>query len=209
MDTPLATSRKLPAADSTRWFEDEVQPNEPLLRAWLRSRFPSLFDLDDLVQESYLRLLRARADGQIRSAKAFLFAVARNLAINQLARSRYEDRKGLGENDVSTVLDETANVPDSVALAQDTKMLTQAIQSLPERCREAFILHRLYGLSRKEVATRLGITESTVDGQCIIALRKVAHYFRQTDRPAASIIAVDRVPNFRRKSDEGRSKAYA
>jgi RNA polymerase sigma-70 factor (ECF subfamily) len=209
MDTPLRTSEKQSAANQTRWFADEVQPNEPLLRAWLGSRFPSLHDLDDLVQESYLRLLRARARCKIRSAKAFLFAVARNLAINQLARGRHEDRRGLGESDVSTVLDEAASVPESVALAQELEMLTQAIQSLPKRCREAFILHRLYGLTRSEVAVRLSISESTVDGQCIIALRKVAHYFRRTDRPTTSVIAADRVPDFGRKSGEKKFRVYA
>ncbi|MBI2497428.1 MAG: RNA polymerase subunit sigma-24, partial [Opitutae bacterium] len=47
-----------PDADFARWFAEEVQPHEPALRAWLRNRFPTLVDPDDLVQESYARLLR-------------------------------------------------------------------------------------------------------------------------------------------------------
>ena len=55
-------SDAFPSADH-RWFDDHVLPHEPLLRAWLRSRFPRGVDLDDLVQESFARVLRARANG--------------------------------------------------------------------------------------------------------------------------------------------------
>lgn len=208
MDSPSIVSERRPSADQTRWFAEEVQPNEPLLRGWLHARFPSVRDLDDLIQESYLRVLRAHAAGPIRSAKAFLFTTAHNLAINHLARHRYEGPTALGERDSSTVLDEGASVPESVALAQELEMLTEAIQSLPERCREAFISRRLYRLSTREVATRLGISESTVDAQCIIALRKLAHFFRQADRPTTSAIKVGLVPEFRRGGREGNGKAH-
>src|SRR5678815_1701837 len=56
---------RLPPQDieTARWFDQEVRPHATALRAWLRARFPSLLDPDDLVQESYLRLLRTRAAG--------------------------------------------------------------------------------------------------------------------------------------------------
>lgn len=54
-----------------RWFADEVQPHEPALRSYLRSRAS---DVDDLAQESYMRVLSTRKAGPIDSAKAYLFA---------------------------------------------------------------------------------------------------------------------------------------
>jgi RNA polymerase sigma-70 factor (ECF subfamily) len=167
-------------ADSTRWFAEEVSPHEGALRGWLRVRFPSLADRDDLVQESYLRIMRAHETGPIASPKAFLFATARNLALNHLRHRRYEPNE-LGDFDVSGVLDECADVPESVARAQETQHLNEAIQSLPERCREVFALRRLHGLSTKETAARLGIAEKTVEAQCIIALRKCVEFFRQIE----------------------------
>ena len=62
-----------PDSELGQWFATHVQPHEPMLRAWLRNRFRSEDDLDDLVQESYLRLLRARERGEVASPKAFLF----------------------------------------------------------------------------------------------------------------------------------------
>jgi hypothetical protein len=54
-------------SDSSRWFAEQVQPHEGMLRAWLRSRFPTENDVDDVVQEAYARVLEARATTAIDS----------------------------------------------------------------------------------------------------------------------------------------------
>jgi RNA polymerase sigma-70 factor (ECF subfamily) len=165
--------------ENARWFAEEVQPHEPALRAWLRSRFPTLKDADDLVQESYTRLLRARETGSIACAKAFLFITARNLALNQLRHLRHERPEGITELDASGVLDSGVAIPESVARAEDLQLLIHAIQSLPDRCRQIMTLRKIYGLSQKEVAARLGISEHTVEAQGAIGLRKCIEYFRR------------------------------
>jgi RNA polymerase sigma-70 factor (ECF subfamily) len=162
-----------------RWFAEEVQPHEPALRAWLRGRFPTLADSDDLVQEAYIRLLRARETGSIACARAFLFVTARNLALNQLRHLRHERPEGLAELDTSGVLDESAAIPDSVARAEDLQLLIRAIQSLPDRCRQIVTLRKIYGLSQKEIARKLEISEHTVEAQGAIGLRKCIEYFRR------------------------------
>ena len=60
-----------PEANLARWFTQEVQPHEPALRACLRQHFPSLSDIDDLVQESYARLIRARLAGTVAEARSY------------------------------------------------------------------------------------------------------------------------------------------
>jgi DNA-directed RNA polymerase specialized sigma24 family protein len=52
-------------AETARWFEEHVRPHESSLRAWLRSRFPKVSDANDLVQDSFIRLLRAREAGPV------------------------------------------------------------------------------------------------------------------------------------------------
>jgi len=153
-----------------------------MLRSWLRSRFPADFDIDDVVQESFVRVLRAREAGAIQSPKAFLFATARNLALGRVRRQQIAGEESLAEIEALDILDEGADVSEEVARAQDLELLTKAIQSLPARCRQIITLRKLYGVSQKDIATQLGISEHTVEAQGTIGLRKLAEYFDRFER---------------------------
>ena len=74
-------------SERARWFAEEVQPHESSLRAVLRRSLQSFADVDDLVQEAFVRVFKAREKKPIRSGKSFLFAVARN-AMHDLHRRR-------------------------------------------------------------------------------------------------------------------------
>ena len=173
----------LPPQDSEQalCFAEQVLPHEGILRAWLRSRFPVECDFDDIVQEAYARVLQAWQT--IDSPKAFLFATARNLALGRVRHDHVAgDREALAENAVESVLDESADVPQAVARAQELELLTQAIQSLPARCRQVLTLRKIYGLSQRDVAVQLGISEHTVEAQGTIGLRKLAEFFERVER---------------------------
>jgi RNA polymerase sigma factor (sigma-70 family) len=173
----------MPAEDTeqTRWFAEHLQPHEESLRAWLRTRFPATCDVDDIVQEALLRVLLAQETKTISAPKAFLFATARNLALGRLRRRAVAGEDHLAEIDLLAVLDETADVPKAVARAQEFELLTQAIQSLPERCRQVITLRKIYGLSQKETASQLGISEHTVEVQGTIGLRKISEFFARVE----------------------------
>lgn len=171
----------MPSPDSEffRWFAEEVQPHEAALRAWLRGRFPDLKDIDDVVQESYTRLLRARETGSIACPRAFLFVTARNLALNHFRHQRHEQPEGATEIDPLGVVDGSTEIPDTVAGAEDLQLLSQAIAALPARCRQILTLRKIYGLSQKDVARRLALSEHTVESQGSIGLHKCIEYFRR------------------------------
>lgn len=119
-----------------------MQPHESLLRAWLQSPFASEGDIDDVVQEAYARMLRARERGAVISPKAFLFTVARNLALDRVRHRHVIHLEPLVENEALSVLEEDDGIPESVARNQELELLTQAIQSLPNRCRRIFNITR-------------------------------------------------------------------
>lgn len=167
-----------PRSEITAWFAEHVEPHAPMLRAWLTSRFPDLGDAEDVVQESFVRVLRARESGPILSPKALLFVAARNLALNRLRDRERKPAEALADFDLGGVLDENADIPETVARLEEFRVLIEAIQSLPERCRQVMTLRRIYGLSQKEVAAQLHISEHTVETQSAIGLDKCAAFFR-------------------------------
>ncbi len=152
-----------------------------MLRAWLRSQFPVQTEVDDIVQEAFVRVLQARANGEVRSPKAFLFVTARNLALMQLRHRAVAKEDALTETELWGILDESVDVPAAVTRAEELETLTKAIQSLPARCRQILTLRKIYGLSQKAVAAELGIAEHTVEVQGTIAMRKLGEYFARHD----------------------------
>ena len=153
-----------------------------MLRSWLKGQFPKVADVDDIVQEAFVRVLQARQTQAIASPKAFLFATARNLALGRVRHLKVESEFALTETASMGVCEESVDVAQAVARAQELELLTQAIQSLPARCRQIITLRRIYGLSQKEVAAELGIAEHTVEAQGTIGLRKLAEYFERLER---------------------------
>lgn len=167
-----------PHIDPTRWFIEEVQPHEPALRAYLRGRFPTLHDVDDLVQETYARLLRAHEIGAAKLTRAYLFVTARNIALDAIRHSKVVPMESLAEIDPSSVVELTPNAAEAASFDQELEILAAAIATLPARCREIFVLRRFGELSHREIAQKLGIAENTVNAQLVIAMLRCREYLR-------------------------------
>jgi RNA polymerase sigma-70 factor (ECF subfamily) len=150
-------------SESTPWFTAEVQPHEPMLRAYLRGNFPAVRDVDDVVQESFLRLWRTRTTEPIRSAKAFLFLAARRVALNILRKQHNAPFVAYGESAASRVLDDKPDACEAAIVQERIDLLADALMSLPPRCRQAVVMHKIHGLTQREVASQLGISERTVE----------------------------------------------
>jgi len=168
-----------PHTDQARWFAEEVQPHEAALRAYLRGRFPSLHDVDDLVQESYARILRAREIGTAKLTRAYLFVTARNLALDAIRHTNVVAIQSLAEIDESSVVEERPDAAEAASSDQELEILAEAIATLPQRCREIFVLRRYRELSHRDIALRLGIAENTVNAQLVIAMLRCREYLRQ------------------------------
>jgi RNA polymerase sigma-70 factor (ECF subfamily) len=163
--------------EQARWFSEHVQPHEPALRAYLSKRFPSLPDHDDLVQETYVRVLRVADPAQLVHPKAFLFTTARNAAIDLFRRRNVQPLENLDDVIELPPLDEAPSVVDSLERRQRGEALTAALRALPERCREVMLLRYLDGCSGKEIAERLGISLGTVKGHLLKGVRDCARFF--------------------------------
>ena len=161
------------------WFQQELLPHEPALRAYLRSRFPGLTDPSDIVQESYARLLRAHATQEIRCPRALLFTTARNIALDFLRHQRVLPMQPVTDSIGQSVVMEDASAHELIDRRREQEVLSEALRALPERCREVVLLRYLHGLAYKEIAVRLGISPETVKVHLAKGLRRCTEYFAE------------------------------
>jgi RNA polymerase sigma factor (sigma-70 family) len=168
--------------DESLWFSEMLLPHEPMLRGWLKTRFASESDVDDIIQDAYSRVLNARKSTVISSPKAFLFATARNLALGGLRKRITRGEQYLVDFDTIDILDENEDVSQAVARSEELELLTKAIQSLPTRCRQIITLRKIYGMSQKDIAKELEISVNTVETQGTIGMKKLGEFFERIER---------------------------
>jgi RNA polymerase sigma-70 factor (ECF subfamily) len=158
------------------WFAKEILVHERALRAYLGRFFKNVADVEDVVQDTYARLLSLNdsASTAVRNWHAFLFASARNVALDRIRKARVVSLDALAEMDSADVLDQTPSADETLNARQELGLLLDTIASLPDRCREALTLRKLYGLSQREIAEQLAISESTVEKHVAYGVRLCA-----------------------------------
>lgn len=175
---PASDSAALPAPpcvdghDPVQWFNQEVHPHENQLKAYLRSQFPSVRDVDDVVQESFLKIWKARAGRPIESARAFLFRIAQRLAIDVVRRARRSPVDAERSADDSLVLDNRPNAVEILLTRETLQLLAQAIAQLPPKERAVILLHKVNGLAQREAAEKLNFSVRSVEKYTIQGLRR-------------------------------------
>lgn len=175
---PSTTTEPPPVTDQTRWFEEQVHPYDAQLKSYLRSSFPSIRDVNDIAQETYLRIWTARLAKPVHFTKSFLFTIARHLAFDTLRRNRVSPISVM-EMPLSPVMDRGPGVIDIVCSREETALLVEAIDTLPSRCREIIILRKLKGLPQAAIAEQLQISEHTVEVQVMRGMKRCDEYLRR------------------------------
>jgi RNA polymerase sigma-70 factor (ECF subfamily) len=164
--------------DQARWFAEKVQPHEPGLRSYLRGTFPAVRDVDDVVQESYLRLWKSCTAQSITSAKAFLFAIARRVALNLVRKDRNAPFVDHGDFAASRVLEDKPDACHALIAQERIELLADALMSLPPRCREVIIMHKVKGMPQREVAAQLDVSERTVEAHVRTGVARCLAYLQ-------------------------------
>jgi RNA polymerase sigma factor (sigma-70 family) len=154
--------------------------NEGALKRYLRRFVRSRELADDLAQETFLRAFAAESGRMIEAPKAFLFKVAKNLALNELARQSSMATEALGDFEGRAVLEHSSQVAvdDVVDSRERMRLLARAIAALPPQCAKVFILRKMRGMSQKEIAVRLNISVRTVENHVALGLSRCRAYMR-------------------------------
>lgn len=135
----------------------------PVLRGFFVRRGAN-DDAEDLVQETYLRLLRAhQCQGEaIANPEAYLFTVALNLAREQVVRRQRSPLPIDELENIATLFASEESVEDAAERAQRRQRLQVLLSSLPGRTRAVLVMQYRDGLSYKQIAERMGVSPHMV-----------------------------------------------
>jgi RNA polymerase sigma factor (sigma-70 family) len=143
--------------DKREWVDRLFREYAKELFRYLLSFRLSEEDTYDLVQDAYVKLLDVKP-WQVRQPKVWLFAVGRNLAINQLKwRGRWA-----GNPDVEGIVDESPGMLPSILEDEDRALLWKAFSRLPGRDQEMLGLYLEHEFSYRQIAALLGKSEISV-----------------------------------------------
>lgn len=139
---------------------------------------------EDLVQDVFVGLLRGSALGQADNTRAYLARCATNTALDHLRRERMRARHTTEGNLAGPEAACSAPLPDAVLQGrQELAFLRRTIEELPPKCRVVFLLSREHGLTMKEIAARLGISEKTVEKHILRAMTQCRRALHAVGRP--------------------------
>lgn len=162
------------------WVGREILPLERDLRSWLRRRVATPSDVEDIVQECYCRLARLHDVSHITQPRAYLYAVARNLLQNQLKAARVVRLEAIAELDMEWRSDDPS--PEDVVMARSELGRVQAaLATLSERARSIFVMRRIEGMSQREIAQAMGVSEAVVENDASRSLRAILHLLTDPD----------------------------
>jgi RNA polymerase sigma-70 factor (ECF subfamily) len=164
--------------EKDRFLRELAERYGPALQRFLTRKLDNPADAAEVAQETFIRLYRLEHPDQLDNARAFLFQVASNLAVDQLRRRslhyRYlkaEVRDG-GEADFAEGSADGASPEQILSSREKLARIYEALDRLPEKCRQAFLLHRSSGLSYGDIARELGVSVSSVEKYILQALKE-------------------------------------
>jgi len=118
---------------------------------------------EEIVQESFIKFSLEIKNQIIDHPRCFLFRIARNLALDHLKHQKITDNFAQSEDPVLMAVSESPSPEHLTSAEQRLAILRSVIDELPPRCRHAFTLHNIHGMSYSEIAKQLDISESGVE----------------------------------------------
>jgi len=172
----MSTSR----ASIEGWFLREVLPLEAVLTSYFARHWGNRADIRDMMQDVYVRVCEAAYRDIPHPARPFIFTVARNVLIDKFRDRPVVPLETVGDLESLSTTDQPT--PERVVIARDElRKLQTALDRLSPRHREALVLQKVEGLSRREIAQRMGVSEETVKTHLAAGLFALSDLYLNSD----------------------------
>ncbi len=137
--------------------------NNTFLKRFLSRFFYDQQDIEDVAQEAYLRAYVAEQKKSIEQPKAFLFRIAKNVALTKLNKKSLKITDYIEESSIPFNLGSEPGADAEVEAQELLGLYCDAVATLPEKCRQVYLLRKIHGLSHKEIAERMSLSISSVE----------------------------------------------
>lgn len=190
LDEKHSVSEKNPPVNVTGIFLEHTT----FLKKFLAKFLQSEQDIEDVAQEAYLKAYGAEQDkGCIEHPKAFLFSIAKNLALNELSRKSRQMTDYLEESQARFAQDDLSSTEHQVEATESIGIYCEAVAELPERCRRIYLLRKVHGLTHREISDRLGVSISTVEKQLRLGALSCLDYIKRREQSYSTKIAPNQI----------------
>lgn len=158
---------------SSAWFERLVVETRHALARYLRQFSQSPDDIQDIVQETYLKVFCALRNAPERreSPEGLIYTTARNIAISRLRHQQVVTRAATAITVSEELRTDAKTLEQQTGRSEKLRELMRVVNTLPPKCRAVFVLRMIDGLSQREIGERLGISTSTVEKHLAKGLR--------------------------------------
>lgn len=143
-------------------------------------------EVEDIVQETYVRVCQIENIDAIREPRSFLFRTAQNLALDHIKRAESRLTTSTDDCDPSGLSSKDDTTLGQVASDEEFALFCDAVRHLPKQCRRAFVLKKVYGYTLKEIAEIMEVGVPTVETHIVRGTKKCATYLRERESRSTS-----------------------
>lgn len=145
-------------------------------------------EIEDIVQETYVRICQIENKENITSPKSFMYKTARNLALDYQKQANVRLVDGVENMEVLEQLlsnHQKDEMYENALTQSEFSHFCEAVRLLPIQCRKVFVLKKVYGYSQREIAAQLSLSESTVEKHISTGMKRCTLFMRKTQNEIA------------------------
>jgi RNA polymerase sigma-70 factor (ECF subfamily) len=161
------------------WFLNQVFQHRAALHRYLGKLTSGAEDIEDLVQETYVRMYALPDYHQVESPKALLFRIAHNLAVERARRQKAQATDTMADLETLSVFSNEAPPDEQTDARRRFESFCAAVERLPPLCRRVFVLRKVHKLSHAEISEVLGVSQSTIEKHVAKGLVRCRDYLRE------------------------------